>query len=70
MAQLRKEDILQMSMADLEQKLADDQELLMKLRFNHAVSPLDNPLALRHTRREVARLKTEIRRRETEKAAE
>ncbi|MEM6965564.1 MAG: 50S ribosomal protein L29 [Bacteroidota bacterium] len=35
-----------------------------KLTFDHAIKGLDNPLELRALRRDVARIKTEIRRRE------
>ncbi len=38
-----------------------------KLEFDHTIKGLDNPLQLRETRRDVARLKTEVRRREMEK---
>ncbi len=36
------------------------------LRFDHTVKGIDNPLNLREIRRDIARLKTEIRRRELE----
>jgi large subunit ribosomal protein L29 len=64
MAKLKKEDLNQLSNEDLKQRLHDDSERLMKLRFNHAVNPLDNPIQLRYIRREIARIKTEIRKRE------
>jgi len=35
-----------------------------KLEFDHTLKGLENPLALREVRRDIARLKTEIRRRE------
>ena len=35
-----------------------------KLKFDHSIRGLDNPLVLREVRRDVARLKTEVRRRE------
>ena len=35
-----------------------------KMRFDHAIKGLDNPLLLQEVRRDVARLKTEVRRRE------
>ncbi|MCB0517481.1 MAG: 50S ribosomal protein L29 [Lewinellaceae bacterium] len=35
-----------------------------KMQFDHAVKGLDNPLTLREMRRDIARLKTEARRRE------
>lgn len=38
-----------------------------KLEFDHTIKGLDNPLLLRETRRDIARLKTEVRRRELEK---
>ncbi|MEM6318008.1 MAG: 50S ribosomal protein L29 [Bacteroidota bacterium] len=38
-----------------------------RLEFDHTIKGLDNPLELRETRRDIARLKTEIRRREIEK---
>ncbi len=64
MAKLKREDLNQLSTEDLKQRLHDDSERLMKLRFNHAVNPIDNPAQLRYLRREIARLKTEMRKRE------
>ncbi len=64
MAKLKKEDLNQLSSEDLQQRLHDDSERLMKLRFNHAVNPLDNPIQLRYIRREIARIKTEIHKRQ------
>lgn len=66
MARTRKEDIVQLSIEDLKLKVRDDQELMRKMRFNHAISPLDKPSDMREMRREIARLKTELRRRELE----
>ncbi len=64
MAKLKKEDLNQLNDADLKQRLFDDVERLVKLRFNHAVNPIDNPAQLRYVRREIARLNTEMRKRE------
>ncbi len=64
MAKLKKEDLNQLNDADLKQRLHDDAERLVKLRFNHAVNPIDNPAQLRYVRREIARLNTEMRKRE------
>lgn len=60
MSKTRKEDILQMSDEDLRMKIKDDRENLLKMRFNHAISPMDNPLAIRNLRKEIARLNTEL----------
>ena len=45
---------------ELEQTRAQYQ----KLKFDHAIKGLDNPLVLREVRRDIARLQSEIRRRE------
>ena len=48
------------------ERLAEEKERLTKLRLSHAVSPLENPQVIKETRRTIARLNTELRRRELE----
>lgn len=45
-------------------ELAQTETNLGKLRFDHTLKGLENPLRLREARKDVARLKTEIRKRE------
>ena len=52
---------------ELVNELVATQVAYQKLEFDHTIKELDNPLQLRETRRDVARLKTEVRRRELEK---
>ncbi|HSF90233.1 MAG TPA: 50S ribosomal protein L29 [Saprospiraceae bacterium] len=54
----------EMSDADLKAELTQINVQFQKLRFDHTIKGLDNPLTLRNTRRDIARLQTEIRRRE------
>ena len=61
------EDIRQFVTDDLVSKIATDTAQLKQLSFNHAVTPLDNPVSIRAKRRDVARLKTELTRRKSEK---
>ena len=61
-----KENIKDMSTADLQEKLEQTREQLVKMRLNNAVSPLDNPNQIRNTRKNIARYLTELRRRELE----
>ena len=49
---------------DLATELADTEVQFQKLRFDHTIKGLDNPLRLREIPRDVARIKTEMRRRE------
>ncbi len=47
----------------LTDRIADQEVQLKKLHFSHAVNPIENPLSIRTLRRQIARLKTEQRRR-------
>ena len=66
---INKEDICQFVTADLVSKIATDTAELKRLEFNHAVTPLDNPLIIRVKRNDVARLHTELSKRNNEKTA-
>lgn len=52
-----------MSEQDLNAKIKEDELRLKKLEFAHAISPLENPMSIRDLRKDVARLKTELRKR-------
>jgi large subunit ribosomal protein L29 len=54
----------EMSDADLKAELTQINVQFQKMRFDHTIKGLDNPLTLRNTKRDIARLQTEIRRRE------
>jgi large subunit ribosomal protein L29 len=56
-----------MSDADLKARIQEDELRLKKLEFAHAISPLENPMSIRDLRRDVARLKTELRKKELAK---
>lgn len=48
---------------DLKARLEEDKQRLKKLQFAHAISPLENPMNIRGLRRDIARLKTELKQR-------
>ncbi|MBS1510442.1 MAG: 50S ribosomal protein L29 [Bacteroidetes bacterium] len=50
-----------LSEADLKAKIQEDELRLKKLSFAHAISPLENPQSIRSLRRDIARLKTALR---------
>jgi len=54
----------EMSDGDLKTELSQINAQYQKLRFDHTIKGLDNPVNLRNTKRNIARIKTEIRRRE------
>lgn len=47
--------------ADLQARIKEDEVRLKKLKFAHATSPLENPMSIQTLRRDVARLKTELK---------
>ena len=55
-----------MNESDLKARLSEDELRLKKLQFAHAISPLENPMTIRGLRRDIARLKTELKKRELE----
>jgi large subunit ribosomal protein L29 len=56
--------------ADLLSELDSTEAQYQKLKFDHAIKGLDNPLVLREVRRDIARLRTEARRRQLVKMDE
>jgi large subunit ribosomal protein L29 len=58
--------IVELSTPDINERLAEEQIQLTKLKLNNAVTPLENPLKIKEQRRTIARLKTELRKREIE----
>ena len=61
---MKKEEIKELSTADLRERLAQMEKEYLQLKVNHAVSPLDNPAKITTDRRMIARVKTELRQRE------
>jgi large subunit ribosomal protein L29 len=52
-----------MNESDLNARLEEDKQRLKKLKFAHAISPLENPMTIRGLRRDISRLQTELKNR-------
>ncbi len=63
-------ELQELSDADIQAELREVESQFQKLKFDHAIRGLENPIVLRQVRRNIARLKTEIRRRELNSASE
>ena len=63
---MKASEIKELTTQELEEKLVEEKANLAKQRLTHTVSQLENPLNIRHTRRDVARISTELRRRKIE----
>jgi large subunit ribosomal protein L29 len=53
-----------MNDADLQAKITEDQMRLKKMQFAHAMTPVENPMSIRILRKDIARMKTELKRRQ------
>jgi len=53
-----------LSVTDLRAKIQEVELRLKKLEFAHAISPLENPMTIRGLRRDIARIKTELKKKE------
>jgi len=65
---MKSEEIREMTIAEIKERIENEKEMLLKLRINHNVSSLENPMKIKYARRTIARLKTEVTKRESEEA--
>ena len=61
---MKQSEIKELSTADLNEKLGALQKNYTDLKMSHAITPMENPLQLRSLRRTVARIATELTKRE------
>ena len=65
-----KQDVIkEFSLAELKERLEEEIKQLTKLKLNHAISPLENPNKIKSYRRTIARMKTDLRKRQLEEQA-
>ncbi|WP_396211761.1 50S ribosomal protein L29 [Flavobacterium sp.] len=61
---MKQSEIKDLSAAELQEKLSQTKKTYADLKMAHAISPIANPLQIRGVRRTVARLATELSKRE------
>ena len=61
---MKTSEIKDLTTEEIKEKVNAERAALTKLRLNHAVSPLENPMQIRATSKNIARLLTELRKRE------
>lgn len=57
---MKNKEIKSLSADDLKQQIAQEKQALDRLKFAHAISPIENPMRLRTSRKLIARLMTEL----------
>lgn len=66
---MKAKEIADLTTAEVIEKIEIEQESFNKMRLNHAVAALENPIQLRGRRKVLARLHTELRKRNLAEAA-
>ena len=55
---MRKSELTEMTVSELETKLQDNSESLQNFRFQKALQQLENPIQIKHVKKEIAQVKT------------
>lgn len=55
---MKAQEIKELSVKELEERIDAEKTALIKQKINHAVSPLDNPMKIKQARRNIARMMT------------
>ena len=63
---MKQSEIKELAVAEIQEKLAGVKKNYTDLKMAHAISPLENPIQLRDLRKTVARLATELTKREVQ----
>ncbi|MCR4681607.1 MAG: 50S ribosomal protein L29 [Bacteroidales bacterium] len=61
---MKQKVINELTTPEVKERLDVEKDQLVKMRLNHAISPLENPQLIKEQRRTIARLYTELRKRE------
>jgi large subunit ribosomal protein L29 len=61
---MKNSEIRGLSLDELKNKLAAEREAYGKLKFAHSITPIENPMKIRETRKLIAQIQTEIKSKE------
>jgi large subunit ribosomal protein L29 len=60
---MKSSELVELTKKELSERLDNEKDYLLRLRLNHAISPLDNPMKIRETRQNIAKIITELNKR-------
>jgi large subunit ribosomal protein L29 len=67
---MKAHDLRQLSDAELQKRIQEEEENLSHLRFQKVIGQLENPMKLGHVRKTIARIKTILRDRQLNPSTE
>ncbi len=65
---MKNNEIKDLTLDELKEKLGSEKETLRKMKFAHQVSAIENPMKIKETRRLIATINTMLRQKETQKS--
>ena len=57
---MKNSEIKSLNIAELEERILSEKENLQRLKFAHAISPIENPVKIKETKKLIARMYTEL----------
>ncbi|MDH3708508.1 MAG: 50S ribosomal protein L29 [Cyclobacteriaceae bacterium] len=57
---MKNSEIKSLSIDELHERISSEKENLQKLKFAHAISPIENPVKIKQTKKLIARMYTEL----------
>ena len=60
---MKSSELIELTEKELSERLDNERDYLLRLRLNHAISPLDNPMKIREVRQNIAKIITEMNKR-------
>jgi len=66
---MKAQEIKELSSKEIQERIQTERQTLSRMKFNHAISPLENPNKIKESRKNVARMLTELRFRELNQKA-
>jgi large subunit ribosomal protein L29 len=60
-------EIRELTTKEIQERIDAEKEQLVRMKLNHVVSPLDNPMKIKYARKNIARLVTEMTQRSLNK---
>ena len=63
---MKNSELRSLTIEELKQRLDSEKETLTKLRFAHAISPIENPMKIKEARKLIARISTLLNQKESD----
>jgi len=67
---MKASEVRELSTSDIIERIDTEKNMLLRMKLSHAITPLDNPRKLKATKVTIARLLTELRKRELNNESE